>query len=175
MRNFPTGTTFVNTFHLKYSRNTLPIMYSICVEMHTSQGFVHFVRPLGYTFVLFFSIRQRDRNGSLFTADVSRWLQKPLNVATVTAVQGHSSNDEGKEKVGKMRRTGGGCKSAEEGSAEVDETFPGRLPPGSSGPRWPSDVSPFSSLRSCFVPFSAALNFQKRRVCTLWLYMKCQI
>ena len=31
-----------------------------------------------------------------------------------------------------------GCKSAEEGSAQVDETFLGRLPPGSAGPRWPS-------------------------------------
>lgn len=30
-----------------------------------------------------------------------------------------------------------GCKSAEEGSAQVDETFLGRLPTGSAGPRCP--------------------------------------
>lgn len=121
--------------------------------MLTSQGDMHFVsisitsHPLDCTcrpfsnapmlFVLFFSIRQRGMKGSLFIADMSRWLQKPLNVATLTAVRGHSSNDWVREKVGKMRRTGGGCKSAEEGSAQVDETFLGRLPPGSAGPRWP--------------------------------------
>ena len=30
-----------------------------------------------------------------------------------------------------------GCKSAEEMSTQVDETFLGRLPPGSAGTRWP--------------------------------------
>lgn len=56
-----------------------------------------------------------------------------------------------------------GCKSAEEGSAEVDETFPGRLPPGSSGPRWPSDISPFSSLRSYFMPFFRCTKLPKEK------------
>lgn len=172
---FLTGTTFVNTFHLIYSRNTLPIIYSKCVEMHTSQGFVHFVHPLGYTFVLFFSIRQRDRNGSLFTADVSRWLQKPLNVATVTAVQGHSSNDGGKEKVGKMRRTGGDANLLRKGAQELMKHFLDDYPQVHLvlGGHRTSLRSPPWEVISCL--FSAALNFQKRRVCTLWLYTKCQI
>lgn len=58
-------------------------------------------------FLLFFSIQQRSMKGSLFTADMSQWLQKPLNVATLTAVQGHLSNDGVREKIGKMRQTGG--------------------------------------------------------------------
>lgn len=45
--------------------------------------------------------------GSLFTEAMSRCSQEPLNAATLTAAQGHLSNDGVREKVGKMRRTGG--------------------------------------------------------------------
>ena len=122
MRNVPTGTTFVNTFHLIYSANNLPIIYSNCAE-HRRVSCILCPTSLYAHFVLFSSIRQTDRNGSLFTADMSRWLQKPLNVATVTAVRGHSSNDGGKEKVGKMRRTGGDANLLRKGAQKLMKHF----------------------------------------------------
>lgn len=52
-----------------------------------------------------------------------------------------------------------GCKSAEERSAQVDETFPGRLPPGSAAPHWPfRHFSIFLTKKSWL---RAVLNFTK--------------
>lgn len=103
----------------------------------------------------------------LFTADKSLWLQKPLNVATLTAVQGHSSND-GVRESWKDEGNRRGCKSAEVGSVQVDETFLGRLPPGSAGPRRPVRHSHFFTLLLC-------AKLQRVRLVILWHYRKFQI
>lgn len=177
MRNFPHRYYICKYISSDIFKKHPPYnIFKMCWNAHFP-GFRAFCSPtwLYVHFVLFFSIRQRDRNGSLFTADVSRWLQKPLNVATVTAVQGHSSSDGGKEKVGKMRRTGGDANLLRKGAQELMKHFLDDYPQVHLvlGGRRTSLRSPPWEVISCL--FSAALNFQKRRVCTLWLYTKCQI
>lgn len=61
------------------------------------------------------------------TADMSLCLQKSLQVATQTTVQGRLSND--REHLRERANTRE-CKSAEERSAKVDDIHLGRLPPG---------------------------------------------
>ena len=173
MRNVPTGTTFVNTFHLIYSANNLPIIYSNCVE-HRRVSCILCPTSLYAHCVVFLYTTDGQERVSVYCRHVAV-IAEAIKCRYSDSCSGSFIKWWRERESWKDEANRRGCKSAEEGSAEVDETFPGRLPPGSSGPRWPSDVSPFSSLRSYFMPFSAALNFQKRRVWTLWLHRKSQI
>lgn len=88
--------------------------------------------------------------GSLFTADMSHWLQKPLNDTTLTAVQG-SSSDGVREKVGKMRRTGGDANLLRS-PLKLMKHFLDDYPQVQSLHIGHSDNSQFALLRSYFTP-----------------------
>lgn len=78
-----------------------------------------------------------------------------------------------------------GCKSAEEGSAEVDETFLGRLPPGSAGPLCPfthSSVFHAGKLLHAFVPHKTSsrvffyyLTVLRRLLIQFYSTLQCQV
>lgn len=124
-------------------------------------------------FMLFFSTWRGSARGSVFGADTSQWLQKPLNVTTLTAVRGHSSNDEVREKVGKMRRTGGDANLLRKGAHKLMKHFLDDYPQVQLLLIGHSDISQFSLLRS----HGSVLYWTSQRVCffIFWLHRKKQL